>query len=193
MPAAHSFKHTSALTHRDASTPGTWNTERDCAERRALWEKMRFIAFDSFQGLPAPTGLDSSSRDFVEQKYACSEDEFKKNISSHGVPLNRVITIPGWFKETLSSDIRRYGIKRAAIVHIDCDLYESAKAVLNVIEPIVVDGTIIIFDDWYNFRGNPGFGEQRACREWLELHQGIRLTQYQKEGPWRNSFIVHRV
>jgi hypothetical protein len=182
------------VAFQNASTPGIWNTEQDCLERRELWTKMRFIAFDSFQGLPKPIGLDKISRDFVEGKYTCSEDDFKANVISQGVPLNRVITIPGWFKDSVNDDtMKKHNIRNAAIVHIDCDLYESAKIVLDAIISILVDGTVIIFDDWFNFRGNPNLGEQRACREWLELHEEITLTQYQKEGPWRNSFIVHKV
>lgn len=57
---------------------------------------------------------------------------------------------------------------------------------------LLTDGTIIIFDDWYCFRGNPKFGEQRACRQWLGENEELQLSEYRKEGPWRNSFIVNR-
>lgn len=176
-----------------ASEPSIWNTPQDCLERRELWEKMRFFAFDSFQGLPRPSGPDTVSRDFAQGKFACSEDEFRRNIASRGVPLGRVITVPGWFKETVNKDTwSKYGIRSAAIVNVDSDLYESAKTILDATTSVMVDGTVLIFDDWYNFRGNPNLGEQRACREWLELHPELTLTPYQKEGPWKNSFIVHR-
>jgi O-methyltransferase len=50
---------------------------------------------------------------------------------------------------------------------------------------------VLIFDDWYSYRGNPGLGEQRACAEWRAQHPEWILTEYQKEGPWRTSFIVN--
>ena len=178
---------------KDASTPNIWNTTQDCDERSALWERMRFFAFDSFQGLPGTIGLDALSRDFTGGKFACSEDDFKKNIASEGVPLDRVVAVPGWFDDTVNDDTwAKYDIKSAAIVYIDSDLYESAKTILNSITPILVDGTVIIFDDWYNFKGNPELGEQRAFKEWQEAHPELTLIQYQKEGPWKNSFIVQR-
>lgn len=179
--------------YRKSYTPSVWTTEQDCIESRKLWEKMRFIAFDSFQGLPKPTGIDVLSRDFVEGKFSNSEDNFMNYITSTGVPKDRVVIVSGWFSETLNENIRKkHEIKHAAIVHIDSDLYESAKLVLNFIRPLLVDGTIIIFDDWYTFKGNPNLGEQRAFKEWLDENPDWIATQYQKEDVWCNSFIMNK-
>jgi O-methyltransferase len=178
---------------RRAATPGAWSTEQDCCERQALWNKKRFFAFDSFQGLPKPEATDATSRDFSEGKFACTEQEFRRNLSARGIPLDRVTTVPGWFSETLTEETRtRLNLRHAAIVWVDCDLYESTKPVLEFIAPLLVDGTVIIFDDWFNFKGHPNFGEQRACREWLTSHPDWGMSDYQTEGPWRNSFIVHK-
>ncbi|MBW1699628.1 MAG: class I SAM-dependent methyltransferase [Deltaproteobacteria bacterium] len=179
--------------YRFSFSPSEWNTAQDCIERRKLWKKMRFFAFDSFRGLPKPTGIDLLSKDFVEGKFSNSENNFKKYITSAGVPLNRVRIISGWFNETLNKDtINKYNLKHAAIVHIDSDLYESAKSVLEFIKPLLVDGTVIIFDDWFSFKGNPNLGEQRAFREWLDENPNWIATQYQKANTWRNSFIMNK-
>jgi hypothetical protein len=192
----HSFAlafHLIREAYLNACTPSIWNTEQDCIERRKLWEKMRFIAFDSFQGLPKPTGPDLSSKDFVEGKFSNSEDNFMNYITATGVPKDRVTIVGGWFSETLNETTgKKHGIKHAAVVHIDSDLYESAKLVLNFIKPLLVEGTIIIFDDWYNFKGNPNLGEQRAFREWLDENPDWIATEYQKESVWRNSFIMNK-
>jgi O-methyltransferase len=175
-----------------ATAESVWNTDADRDARREQWERMRFFAFDSFQGLPAPRGPDSSSNDFVAGKFASSESDFRRSITSQGVPSDRVVTVPGWFAETVGPDtFRRHDLRRAAVVNIDCDLYESAKTVLDGITPLLADGSVLLFDDWFSFRGHPAFGEQRACREWLDAHPELALTEYNKEGPWRNSFIVH--
>lgn len=178
----------------EASTPSAWNNvPADCLDRSQLWDRMRFFAFDSFEGLPSLRGVDTQTRDFAEGKFSCSEVDFKRNVSAQGVQLERVVTVPGWFDETVNeTTFKQYNIQQAAVVNIDCDLYESARTVLEGITPILAEGTVIIFDDWFNYRGNPELGEQRACREWLAAHPEIMLTEYQKEGPWRNSFIVGR-
>lgn len=157
-----------------------------------LWTDMRFFAFDSFEGLPAVTGPDLQTRDFAEGKFAARQQEFLERVGDNGVDLAKVVAVPGWFADTCNADtIRRHAMKAAAYVHIDCDLYESTKVVLKFVEPLLVDGTVLIFDDWYSFRGNPGLGEQRAFREWTPTCPHLTFTEFQKEGPWRNSFIVN--
>lgn len=42
-----------------------------------------------------------------------------------------------------------------------------------------------------NSWGNRELGEQRAFREWAPTRPHLRFTEFQKEGPWRNSFIVN--
>jgi hypothetical protein len=167
------------------------------ADRRAdiqkNWNEMRFFAFDSFQGLPAVRSLDTESKDFFEGQFTCGVDDFLKNLGTQGVDLAKVVVVPGWFQETCTAQtIAKYSIRQASIVHIDCDLYESAKIVLDFIRPILVDGTVIIFDDWYCFRGNPDLGEQRAFREWTSQLPDWTFVEFHKEGPWRNSFIACR-
>jgi hypothetical protein len=164
------------------------------ARVRELWEKMRFFAFDSFQGLPPVTGSDVGSMDFVEGKFRCSQEAFLENLRSHSIDLGKVVPVPGWFENTCTGEtLRKYGMRSASIIHFDCDLYESTRTALKFIEPLLVDGTVLVFDDWYCFRGNPGLGEQRAFREWSKGMDGWVFTEYQKEGPMRNSFIASRV
>ena len=60
-----------------------------------------------------------------------------------------------------------------AIFHNDSDLYESTKDVLRWIDDLALPGSVLIFDDWYSFSGNPdpeNFGEQRAFAEWANRH-----------------------
>ncbi len=169
-------------------------TEKDLKDIEGIWRKMRFFAFDSFQGLPELRGIDKQTKLFDKGKYACTEGNFKKNLVKAGVPLDKVVTIPGWFEQTCTKEtIEKYSMKKAAIIHLDCDLYESTKTVLDFVKPLLIDGTIIIFDDWYLFRGNPNLGEQRAFHEWKKTVEDWTFTEYQKEGPFRNSFIANTI
>jgi len=62
---------------------------------------------------------------------------------------------------------------------------------LDFITDLVVEGTLLIFDDWFSFKANPNLGEQRACREWLEKNPQLSLTPYARWGVAQQSFIVH--
>jgi len=153
-------------------------------------DTMRFFAFDSFEGLPKPE--DKSMSKFSEGMYKCSLEQFKKNIERRNVDMDRVTITPGWFCDVLNDETKhKLGIKTASIVMIDCDLYESTVDVLNFITNYLVDGTILIFDDWFCYKGNPEKGEQKATKEWLEQNPEVKLIDYYNFGCHGKSFIVH--
>lgn len=145
------------------------------------FENMRFLAFDSFEGLPKPQGIDivdGYSSHFHEKQFSCSQEEFIQNIESKGVSLDKLQIIQGWFDKTLShEEAQKYNLKKISVAWIDCDYYESTVPVLNFITPYLEIGSVIIFDDWRCYRNHPDFGEQRACREWLESNNQIKLSE----------------
>ena len=145
------------------------------------FKNMQFIAFDSFEGLPKPQGIDDSggyASNFHETEFSCSQDEFRNHILSKGVDLKKVKMVAGWFDKTLLPEkANEYGVHKIAVAWVDCDLYESTVPVLSFITPYLAIGSVIIFDDWRCYRNHPDFGEQRACREWLETNKKIKLSE----------------
>lgn len=145
------------------------------------FKSMKFYAFDSFQGLPEPKGLDAKdgfTSNFRQGDFAYSERDFKKNLRLANVNMKRVTVIPGWFKDTLKQNkTNQFGLKKIAVAWIDCDLYQSAVPVLNFITPYLSPGTVLIFDDWRCFRNNPNFGVQKACHQWLKKNPKIKLNE----------------
>jgi O-methyltransferase len=79
---------------------------------------------------------------------------------------------------------------QAAVVHIDCDLYESTRTVLFGLEPILQEGTIFLFDDWFHFRGSKHKGEQRAFFEFIESQDKWSFIEYQTYATFGKSFII---
>ena len=55
---------------------------------------------------------------------------------------------------------------------------------------LIQDGTVLIFDDWFAFRGNPRRGEQRAFAEWCATVRDFDFVEFHQEGVWRKSFIA---
>lgn len=165
-----------------------------CKLMTSLFPKMRFFAFDSFEGLPKPQGIDALNgytSNFHEHEFSCSEEEFVANLSRDGIDLRRIRTVKGWFDQTLTVEkAQDYGIKKIAIAWIDCDLYESTVPILKFILPYLTVGSVIIFDDWRTFRNLPDFGEQRACREWLEANPNLTLNQLISFGFHGIAFTV---
>jgi hypothetical protein len=158
-----------------------------------LWKgwRTRFFAFDSFEGLPE-TSPDEIHEQWAAGSYACSEDQFKKNIAEEGVDLRDVVTVPGFYEKSLTGEAKkRHNLTRAAVVNIDCDLYESTTAVLDFITHMLVQGSILVFDDWFCYQGRTDRGEQKACREWLERNPQLELIEFWREPPQPMSFLVN--
>lgn len=175
----------------ESSRRGLPRTPGDTAEYRAFLNRpVRYFAFDSFAGLP--TGEAERHADYAPGAYQCTEARFRSNVAEAGVDMARVITVPGFYDQSLKPEVKqRHQLRRAAVVMIDCDLYESTVPVLDFLTDIVGQGTVLIFHDWFRFKGSPQCGEQRACREWLARNPQFECIEYWREGPQAVSFIVN--
>jgi hypothetical protein len=86
----------------------------------------------------------------------------------------------------------KIGLREISILHIDSDLYKSALDALSFCTPYLRNGSVIIFDEWFQFAGDPKYGEQRAFREWLAANPDISASELAREGWGRIAFVVHR-
>ncbi len=158
-------------------------------------KSMRFFALDSFQGFADPKGNDTTGV-IVKGTRNCSEEEFLKVLRSYGVNVKKVQTIPGWFEETLIGEgkkktIEKIGERKIAIAYLDADLYEPTVLALDFLVDYLTDGTLLIFDNWFLFRGHPDRGERRAFEEWCAKHPELIITPYNNFGWHGASFIVN--
>ena len=162
--------------------------------RHAGHKNLHIYCFDSFEGMPALADADiAAERFFKKGEFACNEKDFKRNLERRGVDMRYVTTIAGWYKNSLNAATKRLlPIQSASVVLIDCDLYTSTVLALDFITDYIQDGTIIIFDDWFLFHGNPAYGEPKAFTEWLIRNPHITATEYHKVGWSINSFILHK-
>ncbi len=153
-----------------------------------------FYAFDSFEGLPEENSMKDESKfqQFKSGEFTSTEERFRSNLKKSGVNMSRVHTFKGWYRDVLNKETMvKIKDTKAAVVNIDCDLYESTVTALDFLVPYLQDGTLILFDDWFTYRGDPDRGEQKAFKEWLERNPNIKTTQYHKYAWAGNSFIIH--
>lgn len=121
-----------------------------------------FYGFDSFEGLPEAwrSGFDKGA-------FA------RTNLPV--VPTN-VTLIKGWFDETLPTFLRDRPQTPLSLLHVDCDLYSSTKTILANLQNRIVPGTLIVFDEYWNY---PGWREHefKAFEEML-AETGIRAKPF---------------
>ena len=132
------------------------NGSRELAQ---LDPSRKVYAFDTFEGIP------------IEDYH---EEEDKNNPPGKWIPLAQpaalfegipnIVPVKGRFAHTLLNT----SSLRVCLVHIDCDLYESYRQVLEWLEGHMVPGGIALIDDY------PGcVGAKRAVDEWVTTHQAL--------------------
>lgn len=140
---------------------------------------LTYVGFDSFAGLPEVSGVDLQGENWLPGHMTMSEVDFRAKCEEFGIPKDSLLTIAGFYENTLTRATADSLLpNKAAVVFIDCDLYSSAKSVLTFLPPLLQPGTVIVFDDWYCFYGDPRRGEQRAWNEFRELHPDGRFVPF---------------
>lgn len=153
---------------------------------------IRYFAFDSFQGLPKEKNNDSEHPRFHEGRFKSSKEFFLNACKLHNVNLSKVFVCEGFYEESLNKNLlEKYSLTRASIIMVDCDLFSSTQAVLNFIIPLIQNGTVIIFDDWFTYKAMKNKGQQKAVKEWLERNKNISLIEHARYGKSQISFIIN--
>jgi len=132
--------------------------ERDVQNRLVASEDIDLLkskiihGFDSFQGLPEDWGTCKAGAYSTDGRIP----KVRSNVKLHvGLFEN---TLPEFIKENPGN---------VSFIHIDSDLYSSAKTVLFSLHEKIVKGTIIVFDEYFNY---PGWrnNEFKAFQEFVE-------------------------
>src|SRR5260370_15640246 len=135
-------------------------------KRRLKLDHMKLWAFDSFAGLPEID--DHEVNVWTKGQYACSLEEFQRIVASHAVRNDEYEIIPGFYDRTLNEALHhKLAGRKAAIVYVDCDLYSSTVPVLKFMKRYLDNGTVICFDDFYHYKGNPDQGQQKPLSKFL--------------------------
>ncbi len=124
--------------------------------------------FDSFYGLPEDWKVDSRAGKFSLNGQL---PEVKENV----------VLYPGWFSDVLPGFLSDHP-GNVAFLHIDCDLYSSTKYVLETLADRIQPGTIIVFDEYYNYPGWEMY-EFKAFQEFIhERHMAYEYIGYNARG-----------
>lgn len=92
--------------------------------------------FDSFEGLP--------------EYWIDGFDKGRFAVDKLPQVENNVKLIKGWFDETLPKFIETKK-EKISYLHIDCDLYSSTKTIFDLLGNQIVEGTVIVFDEYFNY------------------------------------------
>ncbi len=119
--------------------------------------------YDTYEGMPEPTGDDKNFLDNSEAiiewvKYKDGEgnemcraslEEVKQNMYSTGYPKEKIIFVKGKVENTIPKILPN----KIVLLRLDTDWYESTKHELDHLYPLLVNGGILIIDDYGHWAG----------------------------------------
>ena len=76
---------------------------------------------------------------------------------------------------------------------IDCDLKESTKLALEFIKPSLQEGTILIFDDFLDYKGSMVKGECGAFEDFKKSYPNFLFRRAFDYGYRGRAFIVYGI
>jgi hypothetical protein len=117
--------------------------------------------FDSFEGLPeAWSGFSLGGKSFdVKGRLP----RVPANVTLHRGYFDS--SLPQWLNDNPGP---------VAFIHVDCDLYSSTKTILELLAPRLANGTVILFDEYFNY---PGWEQHefKAFREFVDA-RGVKYS-----------------
>ena len=142
-------------------------------EQRHIW------GFDSFEGFPEPSEHDKSIRN--PQKGEWNETSLPgvlAMLEEAGLDeywINTQVTLVQGF---LEDSLHKYRVRDIAVLHLDVDLYDSYKVALDTLYPRVIEGGVVMFDEYMATREHLKFpGAQKAIDEYM----GDRINEIKRD------------
>tara|TARA_B100000965_G_C19574232_1_gene750566 strand:- start:1325 stop:2098 length:774 start_codon:yes stop_codon:yes gene_type:complete len=150
-----------------------------------------FYAFDSFKGLPSTNSKIDGI--FKSGTFNTSLNKFNRIVKSKTrTKLKKENIIEGFYENSLTKELQ-IKMPKIGIAHIDVDLYSSTVKVLEFITPLLVPGSVILFDDWYCFPASSDMGERKAFNEFLEKNINFKVEEWKAYSTFGKSFLITNI
>jgi len=129
----------------------------------------RFFGFDSFEGFGDVNESDKHSF-YTDENFSTNLANVEKRIGRISKDVQYKL-IPGFFKNSLKNGPKSYSIHKSKIIFIDSDTYSSASEALLFCSKTIQEGTFIILDDYYSYKGSRNKGVARAFFELIQQNE----------------------
>ena len=149
-----------------------WATFRELLENE---RSRKLIGFDMFGEFPVTEHIESDVK-FIKnwneqfKDTFTTREEILESLKLKGI--GNVDLIRGDIAETLPDYIKKNGHTRISLLHIDTDVYEPCKLGLELLYDRVVQGGLIVFDDYSTIEG-----ETVAVDEFF-ANKRVKLEKY---------------
>ena len=130
--------------------------------------------FDSFAGF-GPLEEEDRHPFYTGENFRTSLQQVERRVRRAAGDMQFQL-IPGFFHESLQHGAKAQGIERARIIFIDSDTFTSTRLALAFCHPVLQQGTFIMLDDYFSYRGREDRGVRGAFAEFVGK-AGVRTRQ----------------
>jgi O-methyltransferase len=135
---------------------GVWRGGMSAGIAELLGNDRKYWLFDSFEGLPPAQEIDGAAAiDYQNDPEGewyfnnCAAEESYARQAMQLAGRDHVEIVKGWFKDTVC----HAGVGAIALLRLDGDWYESTRTCLEAFYPKVVEGGMVIIDDYHTWDG----------------------------------------
>jgi O-methyltransferase len=132
------------------------------ARMKQLGGDRRLRLFDSFKGVKEVSDRDGEYSRGLVGVGATELSLVRSVLDRAGVPADRVEIVAGYYEDTFDTIEER----PTALLHVDCDFYESVKLTLQKFFPTMPPGGIVVVNDYGTFKG-----AHEATDEFIEANR----------------------
>jgi O-methyltransferase len=151
-----------------------------------------FYGFDSFTGF-GDVAKDDQHDFYTNETFSINKDKVLRFIEKKSKGLNYKI-IEGYFEKTLhEKTCLDAGIQKSRIIFIDCDLKRPAQLALNYMLPSFQEGTVLILDDFFSYKGSLTKGVAGALNIFQAKNPQIHLRHLFDYGMGGRAYIVSKI
>lgn len=136
---------------------GVWRGGVSAATAEVLGPDRAYFLFDSFEGLPPAREIDGvaalawqADKQSPHYHDNCAAEESWAREAMGLSGARNVKLLKGWFSE---GGFQSANLGPIALLRLDADWYESTKVCLESLYDKVVEGGVIVLDDYYSWDG----------------------------------------
>ncbi len=150
-----------------------------------------FWGFDSFEG--GFKYFDDRDRHpfFREGEFTSSYEQTRRRVSKHFGSKAQWKLVPGYFEQSLAGQTApSMGINAIAVALVDCDLGTPARLALDFMQPALQNGSVLILDDYFAYRGSATTGVAGAFADFQAANPTLQFRRLFDYGHGGQGFVL---
>lgn len=157
----------------------------------------KVYGFDTFNGIPEHDRTDLDEKNLAPDLYPGSFrggtkiDVEKSILKNTDFPSKDLHLVEGDFRNSLINLKHEPESIFPLVFNVDCDIYSFSKSAFEWIADNAQDGSWLLCDDYWLFRGHPNYGQRKALAEVFSDHPRVKLSHYSNYQGYSKAFIIN--